>query len=47
LSKRERIKTICGSETLNDQERHLVLEMSPSEMAHAGRKRENTPAKQQ
>jgi hypothetical protein len=30
LSRRERIKTICESETLVDQERHLALEMSTS-----------------
>jgi hypothetical protein len=31
---------ICGSETLDDQEQHLVLEMPTSEMAHTGRERE-------
>jgi hypothetical protein len=37
---------ICGSETLIDQEQHLALEMPNLEMAHVGRERENTPAKQ-
>jgi hypothetical protein len=32
--------------TLDDQERHLALEMPTSETTHAGRERENTPAKQ-
>jgi hypothetical protein len=32
--------------SLIDQELHLALEMSTSEMAHAERERENTPAKQ-
>jgi hypothetical protein len=35
---------ICGSEPLDDQERHLALEMPTSETAHVGRKRENTHA---
>jgi hypothetical protein len=42
-----RIKTICEEKTLDDQEQHLALEMPASEMAHARRERENTPAKQQ
>jgi hypothetical protein len=37
---------ICGTEKLCDQEQHFALEMPISEMARAGRKRENTPAKQ-
>jgi hypothetical protein len=37
---------IYGSETLIDQEQHLILEMPTLEMAHIGRGRENTPAKQ-
>jgi hypothetical protein len=32
--------------TLDDQERHLALEMSTSRTAHAKRERESTPAKQ-
>jgi hypothetical protein len=40
LSGRWRIKTFCGSETLVDRERHLILEMSTSRMAHADRERE-------
>jgi hypothetical protein len=39
-------KTICGSETLDDQEQHLALKILTSKMTHAGRERENTPAKQ-
>jgi hypothetical protein len=34
------------AETLDDQERHLALELPTSKMAHADRERENTPAKQ-
>jgi hypothetical protein len=33
--------------SLIDQERHHALEMLTSEIAHTGRERENTPAKQQ
>jgi hypothetical protein len=36
---------IHGSETLDDQEWDLALEMPTSRMAHAERERENTPAK--
>jgi hypothetical protein len=32
--------------SLVDQERHLALKMSTSEMAHVGRERENTHVKQ-
>jgi hypothetical protein len=55
LSGRLRIKDICGrlkikdiygSESLINKERHLALEMLTLEMAHPGRKSENTPAKQ-
>jgi hypothetical protein len=34
------------AKTLDDQERHLALEMSISRMTHANREREKTPAKQ-
>jgi hypothetical protein len=34
------------AKTLDGQERHFALEMSTSETAQTGRKRENTPAKQ-
>jgi hypothetical protein len=34
------------TKTLDDRERHLALEMPTSKMAHVGRERENTPAKQ-
>jgi hypothetical protein len=34
------------AKTLDDQERHLALEMLTSETAHIGREGENTPAKQ-
>jgi hypothetical protein len=37
---------IYGSKTLDDQEWHLALEISTSEMPHVGRERENTPIKQ-
>jgi hypothetical protein len=47
LSKRQRIKTFCGNETLADGEWDLALEMPTSRMAHTDRERENTPAKQQ
>jgi hypothetical protein len=46
LSERLRIKEICGSETLDDQEWHLTLEIPTSKTAHTGRERENTPTKQ-
>jgi hypothetical protein len=36
---------IYESKTLDDQEWHLAIEMPTSEMAHAGRERENTHAK--
>jgi hypothetical protein len=45
LSGRLRIKYICRSDSLDDKKRHLALEMPTSETAHAGRERENTPAK--
>jgi hypothetical protein len=32
--------------TLNDQERHLALEVPTSKMAHAEKERESTPVKQ-
>jgi hypothetical protein len=38
----DRIKDICESETLIDQERHLALEMLTWRMAHAEREREHT-----
>jgi hypothetical protein len=47
LSEKLRNKTICESETLIDQERHLALKMLTSRTAHAERQRVNTPAKQQ
>jgi hypothetical protein len=34
------------AKTLDDQERHLALEMLTSRTAHAERERESTPAKQ-
>jgi hypothetical protein len=34
------------AKTLNGEEQHLALAMSTSEMAHAGRERENTATKQ-
>jgi hypothetical protein len=34
------------AKTLDNQERHLALEMLTSETAHIGREGENTPAKQ-
>jgi hypothetical protein len=46
LSERLRIKEICESETLDDQEWHLALEIPTSKTAHTGRERENTTAKQ-
>jgi hypothetical protein len=36
----DRIKDICGSETLIDQERHLALEMLTSRTAHIEKERE-------
>jgi hypothetical protein len=35
---------ICRSETLDDQEWHIALEMPILKIAHAVRERENTPA---
>jgi hypothetical protein len=32
---------LAEAKTLNDQERHLALEMSTSETAHAGMEKEN------
>jgi hypothetical protein len=46
LNGRKGIKMICRIETLDDQERHLTLEIPISEMAHDRRERDNTPAKQ-
>jgi hypothetical protein len=40
LSGRLRIKTFAEAKTLDDQERHLALEMSTSRMVHAERERE-------
>jgi hypothetical protein len=40
-------KTHLQKRQLIDQERHLALEVLTSEMAHARREKENTPAKQQ
>jgi hypothetical protein len=40
-------KTHLQKRQLIDQERHLTLEVLTSEMAHARREKENTPAKQQ
>jgi hypothetical protein len=34
-------------QSLDEQERHLTLEMPSSETAHAGKERERKPAKQQ
>jgi hypothetical protein len=42
LSGRLRIKTFVEAKTLNDQERHVALEMLTSRMAHAKREREHT-----
>jgi hypothetical protein len=39
-------KTFVEAESLNDQERHLALEMPTLRMAHVDRERENTHAKQ-
>jgi hypothetical protein len=39
-------KTFAEAGSLDDQERHLALEMSSLRMSHADRKRENTLAKQ-
>jgi hypothetical protein len=39
-------KTFAEAGSLDDQERHLALEMSSLRTTHADRKRENTPAKQ-
>jgi hypothetical protein len=47
LSRRLRIKDICGSDHLTNQEQHLALEMPTSETAHTRREREKTPTKQQ
>jgi hypothetical protein len=42
LNGRLRIKHLCRSESLDDKEWHLALEMPISETAHAGRGRERT-----
>jgi hypothetical protein len=42
LSRRLRVKHFTEAKILDDQERHLALEMPTSEMAHAGREREIT-----
>jgi hypothetical protein len=39
-------KQFAEEKTLDDQERHLALEIPTSEMDYARRERENTPAKQ-
>jgi hypothetical protein len=45
LSGRKGIKMIAKARTLDDQERHIALEMLTSRMAHADRERENTHVK--
>jgi hypothetical protein len=45
LSRRLRIKYICGSETLDNKKWHLALQMPTSEMTHAEREGENTSVK--
>jgi hypothetical protein len=46
LSGRENKIHFVEVKTLDNQERHLALEMQILRMAHAERGRENTPAKQ-
>jgi hypothetical protein len=42
LSKILRIKMFVEAKTLDDQERHIALEMPTSKTAHAEREREHT-----
>jgi hypothetical protein len=41
-----KIKNDLQKRQLDEQERHLVIEMSTSEMTHVGGERESTPVKQ-
>jgi hypothetical protein len=47
LSFKRKIMNKVIYRSVDDQERHLALKMSTLKMAHAGRERENTHAKQQ